>query len=106
MEWFILLLGISGYFSLSSKLDKIIGNMNINKGKRFPSLKELVGKQIELKMDSDLEFLYGCESKGILREFNSTWLVIEKTNKKNQKEQYYYRLNNIKSINIVEDKKS
>jgi hypothetical protein len=106
MEWWILLLGIVGYSSISSKLDKIMNNMSTNKKKKFSSLQELIGKNIKLETDNQLELAYNCKTEGILKEYNDTWLVIETIDKKNKKELYYYRLNNVKSINEIEDKKS
>lgn len=46
--------------------------------------------------------MFGSETKGILKQFNDEWIVIETINKKSKKEQYYYKLNNIVSIDIVE----
>lgn len=101
MEFSILLAVIVCYFSLSSKISKITNNMLVRKNKNFPSLKELIGKNIELETDDYFD-TYGYQTKGILKKYNDTWIVLEVVNKKNKKELYYYRLNNIISINIVD----
>lgn len=103
MEYLILFAIIIAYSSLSSKISKIRNNMPISNKKRFPSLKELVGKNVELETDEGLEFTYGCNAKGYLKEYNDTWVVIETTNKNNKQELYYYRLNNITAINVIEN---
>jgi len=40
---------------------------------------------------------FGEEQKGILKEFNDAWLILESNGKKG-KEITYYRLNNIKGV--------
>lgn len=103
MEYLILFAIIIAYSSLSSKISKIMTNMpNCNK-KRFPSLKELVGKNIEIETDEYLELSYGYSTKGLLKEYNDTWLVIEAKNKKDKKELYYYRIKNITSISVIDN---
>lgn len=68
----------------------------------FPSLKELTGKRVELTLDDDVALLYGYETEGILKEYNGAWLVLETCVQEDKKELYYYRINNISSINILE----
>lgn len=109
MEYLILFAIIIAYSSLSSKISRIMYNMpnmdnmsNSNK-KRFPSLKELVGKNIEIETDEYLELSYGYSTKGLLKEYNDTWLVIESRDKKDRKELYYYRIKNITSINVIDN---
>lgn len=87
--------------SLSSKVDKILKSLpdNLKHKKNFPSLEGLIGKKIEIETEDDL--IFGSETRGILKEFNNKWLVLEATNNKNKKEWYYYRLNDIISINII-----
>ena len=100
MEFILIIAFILGYSSLSSKITRIASALTIKNKKRFSSLKEWIGKEIELETDDHLELAYGCKTKGILKEYNDTWIVIETTNRKKQKELYYYRLHNITSVNI------
>lgn len=102
MEYLTLIALVMVYSSLSSKISRITNNMSVKKNKKFPSLKELVGKHIELETDDYYEYTYNLKTKGILKEYNDTWIVIESLNKKDEKELYYYRVNNIKSINIID----
>lgn len=102
--WIIILAIVGAYCSLSSKLDKIINKQFKENKNKFPSLKELVGKKINIETSDQLELVFGSVTEGILKSFNDTWIVIETINKKNKKEQYYYRLNKIVSINLVNDK--
>ncbi|MCI8778591.1 MAG: hypothetical protein HFI87_05525 [Bacilli bacterium] len=101
MEYVLLITIIVAYLSLSSKIDKLKNNIQDKKLKHdFPSLKDLIGKNIAIEVDE--EAFFNSNPIGILKEYNDTWLVLESYNKKNQKELYYYRLNNIISINIIE----
>lgn len=93
---------IISHSSLSSKISKVSKLINPPYKKSFPSLKELIGKNIEIESDEYGEFDYNCKTKGKLKKFNETWIVIETTDKKNNKELYYYRLKNITSINLSE----
>lgn len=102
MEYLTLIALVMVYSSLSAKISRITNNMSVRKNKKFPSLKELVGKNVELETDDYYEYTFNLKTKGILKEYNDTWIVIEALNKKNEKELYYYRLNNIKSINIID----
>ena len=45
----------------------------------------------------NISLYFGEEQKGILKEFNDTWLILESNGKKG-KEITYYRLNNIKGV--------
>ena len=103
MEYLILFAIIIVYSSLSSKISKIMTSMTTNNKKRFPSLKELVGKNIEIETDEYLELSYGYSTKGLLKEYNDTWLVIESRDKKDRKELYYYRIKNITSISVIDN---
>ncbi|MCM1370664.1 MAG: hypothetical protein NC181_02070 [Clostridium sp.] len=102
--WLIILAIVGTYCGLSSKLDKIINKQFKENKNKFPSLQELVGKKINIETSDELVIAFGSATEGVLKCFNDTWIVIETTNKKNKKEQYYYRLNKIVSINIVDDK--
>ncbi len=105
--WYIVIIGImaAGFSNLSGKIDKIRNNMperKKNAKAEFPSLKEITGKKVELALDDDSVLLYGYETEGILKEYNHTWLVLETYDQKDKKELYYYRINNVSSINILE----
>lgn len=102
MEYLTLIALVMAYSSLSSKISRITNNVSVKKNKKFTSLKELVGKNIELETDGYYEYTYNLKTKGILKEYNDTWIVIESLNKKEEKELYYYRVNNIKTINIID----
>lgn len=100
MEYVLLMAVVVAYLSLSSKIDKLKNNISDKNSKHnFPSLKDLVGKNIEIEID---ELVLIGNPKGILKEYNDTWLVLESYNRKNKKELYYYRISNITSINIIE----
>ena len=103
--WIIILAIVGAYCSLSSKLDKIINKQFKEENKnKFSSLKELIGKKISIETSDELVIVFGSAIEGVLKCFNDTWIVIETINKKNKKEQYYYKLNKILSINLVDDK--
>lgn len=103
MEFVIILAILGGYFSLSSRLDKLINNQTKDFKNKFPSLNELIGKNINIETNDQLDLVFGSATKGILKEFNEKWIVIEVMSKKNKKELFYYRLNNIVSIDVIED---
>lgn len=100
MEFLIILTIIFAYSSLSSKINEIANNMPKKDKKSFPSLKELIGKNIEIETDDYIDSSIGDKPKGILKDYNDTWILIETIGKK--KELYYYRLNNITSIDIID----
>lgn len=105
--WYIIIIGIMvvGFGNLSNKIDKIMKNMpdsTKNAKAGFPSLKEIIGKKVEIAFDDDTALIYGYKSKGILKEYNNTWLVLEASDKKNGKELFYYRIHNVSSINILD----
>lgn len=68
--------------------------------KRFPSLKELVDKTIEIEIEDNY---YSYETKGILKFYDDEWIAIECINKSNKKEINYFRISNISSIDIIND---
>lgn len=101
MEWFILLVVIIGYCDLNSNIKKILNNQNKNNKKELSLLKKLIGKKIEIESDDEYVLVFGTSQKGILKEFNEEWLVLESEGKKG-KELIYYRLNNIKGVEEIE----
>lgn len=101
MNFVIIMSILCVYLSLSSKLDKLINNQAKDSKNTFPSLKELIGKKISIETSDQLDLIFeSATTTGILKEYNDKWLVLESTNKK---ELYYYRLNNIISIDIIDD---
>lgn len=96
MEWILLLaIGIS-YYSLSEKIKKISIQHAKNK-KEFPSLKNLLNKNIEVEIINNLS------KTGILKKYDDIWIVIETKDNKNGLNLNYYRLSNVLSINIIKD---
>ncbi len=102
MEYIILMCLIIGFSTVSSKLDKI-KNESIKSKRKLPSLKELVGKSIEIETDNDLELNYNITTKGKLIKYNDTWLVLSTMDKKGKKELFYFKVKNITSINIIDN---
>lgn len=98
MEWVILFAIVVAYSSLSEKIKKLPDQTSKTK-KTFPSLKNLVGKNIEIEDDDNY---YETETKGILKYYDETWIAIESKNKRKQKEVNYFRIANISSINIID----
>lgn len=99
MEWIILFAIILAYSSLSEKI-KRISNESLKTKKEFPSLKDLIGKIIEIEDD---EHYYETATKGILKYYDETWIAIESKNKKKKTEVNYFRISNISSINIIDE---
>ena len=97
MEVFLLLILILFYFELNSKIKMILNNQNKSNKKDYSLLKKLVGRQIEIDTDDEYELAFGSKKRGILKDFNDTWIILETQNKE-KKETIYYRLSNIKSI--------
>ena len=97
MEVFLLLILILFYFELNSKIKMILNNQNKSNKKDYSLLKKLVGRQIEIDTDDEYELAFGSKKRGILKDFNDTWIILETQNKE-KKETIYYRLINIKSI--------
>ncbi len=106
--WYIAIIGVMviGFGNLSDKIDKIMKDMpdNSKKAKKgFPSLKDVTGQKIEIALDDDTALMYDYMTRGILKEYNDTWLVLEASGKNGKKELYYHRIRNIVSINILEE---
>ncbi len=101
MEVIILLLMIFMYLSTASKLDKLLNRESVDVKKKFPSLNELIGKDIKIETNNELDIFSKNNKQGILKDYDDKWLVLEAINKKQKKELYYYRLVNISSINII-----
>ena len=96
-SWVILFIVLMTYFDTSSKLKKILNNQCMDSKKDFSLLEKLKGKEIEIESDEEELFSFGASQKGILKDFNDTWLILESIGKKG-KEITYYRINNIKGV--------
>ena len=102
MELIMILLIFIGYFSISSKLDKIILKQDNKNKEIFNSFNELVGKNIKIEFSDEDNLIFGSVASGKLREYNDKWIVLENVNKKGIIELFYYRINNIVSIEAAE----
>lgn len=98
--WIILFVCLMMYFDVSSKLKKILNNQSKEDKKDFSLLEKLKGKEIKIESDDEELFSFGTEHKGILKDFNDTWLILE-SNAKKGKEITYYRINNIKGVEEI-----
>lgn len=97
MEWVILFALLSMYFDLSSKLKKITNNQNIVNKKDFSILKNMVGKNIKIETDNEYNLVFGTKNEGVLKKYDSTWIVLE-TKSKKDKSLLYFRIKDVKSI--------
>lgn len=86
--WFIFGLMIIGYIDISYKLKKILNNQNKDNKKDYSEFLMMNGKLVEVEFDEDI-----FNVKGILKDFNDTWIILE-----NDKELNYYRINSIKGM--------
>lgn len=97
MEWIILLAIVIAYSSLSEKIKKL-SDQSENTKKKFPSLKDLIGKNIEI----ETEDFYENGTKGILKFYDDTWIAIESINKNKKTKINYFRISSISAINLFE----
>lgn len=86
--WFIFGLMIIGYIDISYKLKKILNNQNKDNKKDYSEFLMMKGKLVEDVIDENI-----FNVKGILKDFNDTWIILE-----NDKELNYYRINSIKDM--------
>lgn len=100
MEYVLFLAIIISYSSLAEKISKISDATTTKKSKKFPSLKELIGKTVKLTVEEDKPPIFS--KMGILKAYDEKWLVIETEDKKNKKELLYYRIKNVTSIDICD----
>lgn len=59
----------------------------------------MIDKKVEIETD---DLVFGLERKGILRDFDETWLILEVENKR-EKSLIYMRLKNIESLSEVNE---
>lgn len=100
--WILFALILLIYFDLKATLRKIINNQSKDLKKDFSLLEKLKGKKVEMEIDDDDLISFSGTQKGILKDFNNTWLILEKTTKKG-KEEIYYRIINVKGIVEVKE---
>lgn len=99
MNFLVIILIFGMYISLSSKLNDLKQRTDKRK-KSFLSLKELVGKSVRLEFDDGYDVFLEMEVRGVLKEFDDKWIVLETTNKGLEKELYYYLINNVVVIDV------
>lgn len=97
MEWIILMAIVIAYSSLSEKIKRVADQSSKAK-KVFPSLKKLIGKNIQIETND----YYETETKGILKYYDKTWIAIESINKKKKTEINYFRISSVSSINLLD----
>lgn len=100
--WILFALILLIYFDLKATLRKIINNQSKDLKKDFSLLEKLKGKKVEMEIDDDDLISFSGTQKGILKDFNNTWLILEKTTKKG-KEEIYCRIINVKGIVEVKE---
>lgn len=100
--WVIFLLIILTYFDIKSSLKKIQNNQNKDIKKDFSLLEKLKSKEIQIEVDDDDLISFTQQQKGILKDFNETWIILEKNTKKG-KELIYYRISNIQGVVEVKE---
>ena len=96
-NWLIYLIVLLTYFDLKSVLKKILNNQSKNSKKDFSLLEKLKDKEIKKEIDDEDINVFGTNKKGVLKDFNDVWLVLESVSKKG-KELVYYRVSNIKGV--------
>lgn len=87
---------IIAYFDIKATLKRIMNSQN--KGQKdFSLLEKLKGKEVKIEIDDDNINVFDRTKKRILKNFNDKWLILEKTTKE-QKEEMYYRISEIKGV--------
>lgn len=100
--WVIFLLVMLTYFDIKSSLKKILNNQIKDTKKDFSLLEKLKGKEVQIEVEDDDLVSFTHQQKGILKDFNDTWLILEKNTKKG-KELNYYRIINIQGVVEVKE---
>ena len=95
--WLVLLVFALGYFDLKKDIKKILTYQSKTEKKDFTLLEKLKGKEIQIEVDNDDIISFDNTRKGILKDFNDTWLILETEDKKGKKT-LYYRMINIKGV--------
>ncbi len=87
----------TGYFDLKKDIKKILTYQSKTEKKDFTLLEKLKGKEIQIEIDDDDIISFDNTKKGILKDFNDVWLILETEDKKGKKT-LYYRMINIKGV--------
>ena len=95
--WVILFVLLLGYFDLKKDIKKILTYQSETEKKDFTLLEKLKGKEIQIEVDNDDIISFDNTRKGILKDFNDIWLILETEDKKGKKT-LYYRMINIKGV--------
>lgn len=98
MEWIIILVIVAAYYDLSMQIKKILKIQDVAK-KKFPSLKNLINKNIEIELN---DYYIEKDKRGILIKYDDTWIALETKDKNGNIKQNYFRLLDIVSINILD----
>lgn len=100
-NWVIFLVVLLTYFDIKSTLKKILNNQNKNTKKDFSLLEKLKEKEVQIETDNEDINMFETIRKGILKDFNDVWLILEISTKKG-KELMYYRISSIKGVVEIE----
>lgn len=95
--WLVLLVFALGYFDLKKDIKKMLTYQSKTEKKDFTLLEKLKGKEIQIEVDNDDIISFDNTRKGILKDFNDIWLILETEDKKGKKT-LYYRMINIKGV--------
>ena len=95
-NWFTFFMVIIAYFDIKATLKRIMNSQNKDQ-KDFSLLEKLKGKEVKIETADDNIDVFDRTKKGILKDFNDKWLILEKTTK-DQKEEIYYRISGIKGV--------
>ena len=95
--WLVLLVLALGYFDLKKDIKKILTYQSKTEKKDLTLLEKLKGKEIQIEVDNDDIISFDNTRKGILKDFNDIWLILETEDKKGKKT-LYYRMINIKGV--------
>ena len=96
-NWVIFLIVLLAYFDIKSTLRKILNTQTKNTKKDFSLLEKLKEKEVQIETDNEDINMLETTRKGILKDFNDVWLILE-INTKKGKELMYYRIADIKGV--------
>ena len=96
-NWVIFLIVFLAYFDIKATLRKILNTQTKNTKKDFSLLEKLKEKEVQIETDNEDINMLETTRKGILKDFNDVWLILE-INTKKRKELMYYRIKDIKGV--------
>ena len=96
-NYIVFLMVVLAYFDIKAILKKILNNQSKDNKKDFSLLEKLKGKEVQIEIDDDSADVFSTSRKGILKDFNDVWLILESTTKKGN-ELVYHRITNIKGV--------